>query len=114
MIMEWLSSSDIVAITCMFFVVLPTFIRKISDIDLRERLMFLSKILVIIVFATYVGLVIYDLFMVEGLTKTQICKAVGFVFSIMYCYWRLYFLKGKEMSVKEKLNRLKTRANNLR
>lgn len=112
--MNGISSSDIVAIICLFFVALPFLIKKISDIDLRERLMFLAKILVIIGFAVYVGLVVYDFFTVEGVTKTQIMKSAAFVFSVMYCYWKLYFLKEKEMRVKEKLDYWKRRANNLR
>lgn len=111
--MNGISSSDIVAIFCLFFVALPFLIKKINDIDLRERLMFLSKILVIIGFAVYVGLVVYDFFTIEGITKTQIIKTVGVVFSVMYSYWKLYFLKEKEMRVKEKLDYWKKRANNL-
>jgi len=112
--MDGISSSDIVAIVCIFFVALPFLIKKINDIDWRERLMLLSKILLIIGFAVYIALVIYDFFTVEGITKTQIIKTVGFVFSLMYCYWKLYFLKEKEMRVKEKLDYWKRRANSLR
>lgn len=95
-----------------FFLLLPTFINKIRDVDWRERLFLLSKVLVVVAFAAFVGLVIYEFLTAGEITKAQVTKTVGVFFSLMYSYWRLYFLKGKEMRVKEKLNRWKTRANN--
>ncbi len=94
------------------FLLLPTFINKIRDVDWRERLFLLSKVLVVVAFAAFVGLVIYEFLTAGEITKAQVTKTVGVVFSLMYSYWRLYFLKGKELRVKEKLNRWKTRANN--
>ena len=108
-----LSSNTVVASAIVFFLLLPTLINKIRDVDWRERLFVLSKVLVIVAFAAFVGLVIYEFLTAGEITKAQVTKTVGMVFSLMYSYWRLYFLKGKEMRVKEKLNRWKTRANNL-
>ncbi|MBP9995077.1 MAG: hypothetical protein KBT67_09105 [bacterium] len=107
-----LSSNTAVASVIVFFLLLPTFINKIRDVDWRERLFLLSKVLVVVAFAAFVGLVIYEFLTAGEITKAQVTKTVGVIFSLMYSYWRLYFLKGKEMRVKEKLNRWKTRANN--
>lgn len=110
--MTELSSNTVVASVIVFFLLLPTFINKIRDVDWRERLFLLSKVLVVVAFAAFVGLVIYEFLTAGEITKAQVTKTVGVFFSLMYSYWRLYFLKGKEMRVKEKLNRWKTRANN--
>lgn len=110
--MTELSSNTAVASVIVSFLLLPTFINKIRDVDWRERLFLLSKVLVVVAFAAFVGLVIYEFLTAGEITKAQVTKTVGVVFSLMYSYWRLYFLKGKEMRVKEKLNRWKTRANN--
>ncbi|MCQ2318879.1 MAG: hypothetical protein MJZ90_08190 [Bacteroidales bacterium] len=110
--MTELSSNTAVASVIVCFLLLPTFINKIRDVDWRERLFVLSKVLVVVAFAAFVGLVIYEFLTAGEITKAQVTKTVGVVFSLMYSYWRLYFLKGKELRVKEKLNRWKTRANN--
>lgn len=110
--MTELSSNTVVASVIVCFLLLPTFINKIRDVDWRERLFLLSKVLVVVAFAAFVGLVIYEFLTAGEITKAQVTKTVGVVFSLMYSYWRLYFLKGKELRVKEKLNRWKTRANN--
>lgn len=110
--MTELSSNTAVASVIVCFLLLPTFINKIRDVDWRERLFLLSKVLVIVAFAAFIGLVIYEFLTAGEITKAQVAKTVGMVFSLMYSYWRLYFLKGKELRVKEKLNRWKTRANN--
>ncbi len=110
--MTELSSNTAVASVIVCFLLLPTFINKIRDVDWRERLFLLSKVLVVVAFAAFVGLVIYEFLTAGEITKAQVTKTVGVVFSLMYSYWRLYFLKGKEMRVKEKLNHWKTRANN--
>lgn len=110
--MTELSSNTAVASVIVCFLLLPTFINKIRDVDWRERLFLLSKVLVVVAFVAFVGLVIYEFLTAGEITKAQVTKTVGVVFSLMYSYWRLYFLKGKEMRVKEKLNRWKTRANN--
>lgn len=110
--MTELSSNTAVASVIVCFLLLPTFINKIRDVDWRERLFLLSKVLVVVAFAAFVGLVIYEFLTAGEITKAQVTKTVGVIFSLMYSYWRLYFLKGKEMRVKEKLNRWKTRANN--
>lgn len=107
-----LSSNTVVASAIVFFLLLPTLINKIRDVDWRERLFLLSKVLVVVAFAAFVGLVIYEFLTAGEITKAQVTKTVGVIFSLMYSYWRLYFLKGKEMRVKEKLNHWKTRANN--
>lgn len=111
--MTELSSNTAVASVIVCFLLLPTFINKIRDVDWRERLFLLSKVLVVVAFAAFVGLVIYEFLTAGEITKAQVAKTVGVVFSLMYSYWRLYFLKGKEMRVKEKLDRWKTKANNL-